>query len=98
MESMYSQHHDYSEPTFFSNNFNFQEPFDFPLQHYDQQRVGYDFDRWSNAIRPQILPEEDLIPMPFLDHLNDGELAFLAAFDGPEPSVHEMLEILADPP
>jgi len=69
---MYFQHHDYSEPTFFSNNFN--------------------------SIRPQILPEEDLIPMPFLDHLNDGELDFLAAFDGPEPSVHEMLEILADPP
>lgn len=46
LESMYCQHHDYSEPTFFSNNFNFQKPFDFPLQHYDQQRVGYDFDRW----------------------------------------------------
>jgi len=80
---------------YFSNKFKFDEPFDFELHHYDHQSPPPNLDRWGHPLRPQLLPEEDLIPMPFL--YEEG-LDFLDDFDGPEPSVHEMLEILADPP
>jgi len=35
MESMYFQHHDYNESVLFSNDFEFDKPFDFALDHYD---------------------------------------------------------------
>jgi hypothetical protein len=42
----------------------------------------------------QLLWEEDYISMPFLlEHL-----PFLAEFNGPEVSIHEILYILANPP